>query len=199
MSKFPKNIVSLINAFSNLPGVGPRTSARFVFYLISRPKEELETLSQNIKNLKNDVTTCNVCGNFAEKNPCEICSDPKRNHETICIVARPQDLEAIEKTHEYTGLYHILNGTINPLQGIGPASLRIKELENRLKTHRPFEIILALNPDMEGETTVLYLTKLLKKYRVKLTRLARGLPVGGELEYADEITISSALKGRKEV
>jgi len=198
-TKFPRNIESLINTFSKLPGVGPRTAARFVFYLITRPNEELGALANNIAQLKNDITICSICGNFAEKSPCQICSDQKRDHDQICIIARPQDLEAIEKTAEYNGLYHILNGTINPLQGIGPNSLRIKELENRLKVHPPAEIILALNPDMEGETTVLYLTKLLKPYNIKLTRLARGLPVGSELEYADEITISSALKGRKEV
>lgn len=199
MSRLPQSIQNLINAFSNLPGVGPRTSARFVFYLMNRPAEELEALSQNIKELKNNITTCPLCGIFSEKNPCQTCSDPKRDHLLICVVSQPQDLEAIEKTHEYNGLYHILNGTINPLQGTGPNSLRIKELEQRLKTNPPQEIILALNPDMEGETTVLYLTKLLKPHNLKLTRLARGLPVGGELEYADEITITSALKGRKEV
>lgn len=199
MSEFPRNIKSLINAFTRLPGVGPRTAARFVFYLITRPNEELSALAQNIAQLKNDVTTCNTCGNFSEKNPCPICNDPKRDQKTVCIVSRPQDLEAIEKTREYNGLYHILGGTINPLQGIGPSQLRIQELETRLKNNPPAEIILALNPDMEGETTVLYLTKLLKPYNLKITRLARGLPVGGELEYADEITISSALKGRREV
>jgi len=199
MSKFPKNIESLINGFSRLPGVGPRTAARFVFYLLNCPQEELNNLSQNIAHLKNDIAICSVCGNFAEKSPCEICSSEKRDHEIVCVVAQPQDLEAIEKTQEYFGLYHILNGTINPLRGIGPNLLRIKELENRLNVHPPKELILALNPDMEGETTVLYLTKLLKKYNLKITRLARGLPIGSELEYADEITISSALNERKEV
>jgi len=199
MSKFPKNIQSLISAFSKLPGVGPRTAARFVFHLLSHPKEELEILARSIAHLKDDIITCAICGNFAEKNPCQICSDQKRDHNLLCLIARPQDFEAIEKIHEYNGLYHILGGTINPLQGIGPNQLRLNELENRLKTHPPTEIIFALNPDMEGETTVLYLTKLLKPYNIKLTRLARGLPIGSELEYADEITISSALKGRREV
>ena len=199
MSKFPHNIESLINALSKLPGVGPRTAARFVFHLLSQPQNELNILSQNIARLKNNVTICSICGNFAEVSPCQICSDEKRNHDIVCVIARPQDLEALEKTKEYFGLYHILNGTINPLQGIGPNILRIRELENRIKVHQPKEIILAMNPDMQGETTVLYLTKLLKKYNIKTTRLARGLPVGSELEYADEITISSALKGRKEV
>ncbi|NQU77642.1 recombination protein RecR [Candidatus Falkowbacteria bacterium] len=199
MPRLPKSIENLINALSRLPGVGPRTSARFVFYLMSCPQEELENLAQNIKELKNNITTCTICGIFSETSPCKTCANPRRNHELICVIARPQDLEAIEKTQEYDGLYHILNGTINPLQGIGPSALRIKELEQRLKASPPQEIILALNPDMEGETTVLYLTKLLKPYNIKLSRLARGLPVGGELEYADEITISSALKGRKEI
>lgn len=199
MSKFPHNIESLINGFSRLPGVGPKTAARFVFYLLNQSQDKLNAMAQNISHLKNDVTTCSICGNFTEKSPCQICSDEKRSHNIICIIARPQDLEAIEKTKEYFGLYHILNGVINPLLGIGPNRLRIKELENRIKIHKPEEIILALNPDMQGETTVLYLTKLLKRYNIRITRLARGLPVGSELEYADEITISSALKGRREV
>ncbi len=200
MSQFPQSIKNLIQAFTKLPGVGPRTAGRFVFYLLNQPKEDLTLLSRAIEYLKEHTTTCSICQNFSEKSPCDICADPKRDRSLICVVAKPQDFEALEKTSEYQGLYHILGGTINPLQGIGPEQLKIKELENRIKVHLPQEIILALNPDIEGETTTMYLTKLLKQHNIpKISRLARGLPVGGEPEYADEITISSALKGRKEV
>lgn len=196
----PSSIKNLIESFSKLPGVGPKTAARFVFYLLGRPGEELNQLSENIKILKERVTTCSICQNFSDKSPCIICADPKRDRSVICVVAKPQDFEVLEKTGEHQGTYHLLGGTIAPIQGIGPEHLKIQELINRIKIHPPQEIILALNPDMEGETTAMYLTKLLKQYNIpKITRLARGLPVGGELEYADEITISSALKGRREV
>lgn len=199
MSRFPQPIQNLINGFTRFPGIGPKTATRFVFHLLSRPEEELKNLAQSIASLKAKITHCKVCQNFSLGSPCEICQDLKRNKSLVCVVSRPQDLEALEKTNEYPGVYHILGGTISPLQGIGPEHLKIQELINRVKKDNIQEIILALNPDMNGETTSLYLTKLLKPFNIKITRLARGLPVGSELEYADEVTLSSALKGRKEV
>ncbi|MBU4512642.1 recombination mediator RecR [Patescibacteria group bacterium] len=200
MSKFPQAIKTLIRAFTKFPGIGPKTAARFVFYLLSRPKDELNELAANVSQLKEQVVHCTICQNFSQNSPCEICADPKRDHSIICIVAKSQDFEVLEKTNEYQGTYHILGGTINPLGGIGPEHLKIQALISRIKVHPPKEIILALNPDMEGETTAMYLTKLLKQYNIpKVTRLARGLPVGSDLEYADEVTLSDALKGRREI
>ena len=199
MSKYPQSLQNLINWFSRLPGLGPKTAERLVFYLLNQPPADLEKFGLAVKNLKQNIITCLKCQNFSETNPCLICKDAKRNQSVICIVAKPQDLAAIEKTNQYQGVYHILGGTINPLEGIGPQHLKIKELVERIKKDRVREIILALNPDMEGETTTLYLKKLLKPYKIKITRLARGLPMGSDLEYADEITLGDALKGRKEI
>jgi recombination protein RecR len=161
--------------------------------------EEIEELIQALQELKKNNLICQTCFNVAEKNPCSICSDTKRDQKTICIVAETHDLASLEATSEYTGLYHVLGGTLNPLAGITPEKLRIKELLARLKTTKPQEIIFALNPDMEGESTVLYLKKLLQPLNIKLTRLARGLPMGADLEYADEVTLINALKNRNQV
>jgi recombination protein RecR len=197
MSRFyPKNIQDLIDEFSHFPTIGPKTAERFIFYLLKKSPQNLEKLADLIKNLKN-FSACRICGNFSEKNICPICADNQRDHSIICVVAEPQDLVAIEKTNEYHGVYHILGGVINNIQGTGPEKLRINELLQRVKKSPVKEIILALNPDLEGETTSLYLINLLKKYPIKITRLARGLPMGSDLEYADEITLSNAIKRRE--
>lgn len=200
MDSYPQIIKKLIDQFSKLPGIGPKTAERLVFYLVKQPKENLVEFSAILQELKDKVTICSECQNFSETSPCPICNDKKRNPKVICIVAKPQDLFALEKTGEYQGVYHVLGGLIDPLEGITPDRLKIKELVARIKKDGVLEIILALNSDMPGETTILYLTKLFKQFKnIKITRLAQGLPSGSDLEYSDEITLSSALKGRKEV
>lgn len=197
---YPSSVKNLIEQFTRLPGIGPKTAERLVFYLLKQPKENLVKFGLTLQNLQNKITVCQQCYNFAETNPCLICQDKKRNQKLICVVAKPQDIIALEKTNEYQGVYHILGGLIDPLEGITPDKLKIKELVERIKKDGVLEIILALNSDMPGETTILYLTKLLKQFKnIKISRLAQGLPIGSELEYADEITLSNALKGRKEV
>ncbi|MFA5413485.1 MAG: recombination mediator RecR [Patescibacteria group bacterium] len=203
MSNFPPSLQNLIDYFSRLPGVGPKTALRFVFYLLKQPKIDVEKFAAALGVLKNQMAICQVCQNFSEKNPCAICSDSRRDHETICVVAEYQDLPVIENTNDYHGTYHVLGGVLDPLHGITPDQLKIKELVARIQNGngKIKEIILALNPDLEGETTMLYLTKLIKSFgkNIKITRLARGLPMGSDLEYADEVTVSDALKGRKEM
>ncbi len=200
MNQYPNSIKNLIINFSRLPGVGPRTAERLVFYLLKQNEDYLASLSQSLKEIKEKITICSVCYNFSEINPCQICQNKNRNQRVICIVSKPQDLFAIEKTNEYQGVYHVLDGVIDPLEGITPDKLRIKELIFRIKNNGVTEVILALNLDMTGETTILYLTKLLKQFKnIKITRLAQGLPSGSDLEYSDEITLGNALKGRREI
>lgn len=203
MSRFPSSLQNLVDHFSSLPGVGPKTALRFVFYLLKQPKAEVEKFAVALGSLKNVLATCSVCQNFSEKNPCAICGDSKRDHGTICVVAEHQDLPVIENTGIHNGTYHVLGGVLDALHGITPDQLKIKELVTRIQNGngKIKEIILALNPDLEGETTMLYLTKLIKSFgkNIKITRLARGLPMGSDLEYADEVTVSDALKGRKEI
>lgn len=204
----PSSIKKLINQFTKLPGIGEKTAQRLVFYLIKQPKEELEIFSKTLASLKDKVVYCSVCQNLAETNPCPLCKDPLRDRSCICVVGEPLDVVALENTGEYKGLYHVLGGSISPIDGIGPEQLKIKELIQRLKDKKEEikEVILANNPSLEGEATAMYLAKLIKPLtcpsaglgQVKITRIARGLPVGGDLEYADEITLSNALKGRKE-
>ncbi len=191
----PKTIKNLISQFAKLPSIGPKTAERLVFHLLSRPTNELHEFSEAISGIKDNIKVCDKCFNFSEINPCAICSDPRRDTSLICVVAKPQDIIALEKARFFTGIYHILGGQINALENISPLDLKIKELMERAKNAK--EIILALNPDLEGETTTLYLTKVLKQTGTKVTRLARGLPMGADLEYADEITLENALKGRE--
>jgi recombination protein RecR len=207
MKMYPKTIQKLIDLFSQFPTVGPRTASRFVFYLARKPKEEVDKLAATILDLKKNVKFCRLCFSpfEGEGELCEICSDPTRDKSLLCIVATETDLLSIEKTKKYKGLYFILGGQISRLKKADMEKLRIKELEERIKSHPEIkEIILALNPTAEGEATALYLERLLKPLNlpagrqvIKITRLGRGLPVGGELEYADEETLSSALEGRK--
>jgi len=194
------SIQKLIDIFSKFPTVGPRTAARFVFYLLGKKKEETDELVAAIQNLKKNVKICSFCFKpfESEDHLCPICANPIRDKSLICIVEKETDLLSIEKTKKYKGLYFILGGTVSRLKKADIEKLRIKELEERIKKHPEIkEIILAINPTLEGEATTLYLERLLKPYNKKITRLGRGLPVGGELEYADEETLKSALEGRK--
>ena len=200
MISYPQSIKDLIDQFAKLHGIGPKTAERLVFYLLKQPKQDLAEFSEVLKHLKDKITICQKCQNFAETDPCPICSDKKRNPAVICLVAKPQDLFALEKINEYQGVYHVLGGVLDPLEGVTPDQLKIKELIERIKKDGVREIILALNSDMPGETTILYLTKLLKQFKnIKITRLAQGLPSGSDLEYSDEVTLGNALKGRREV
>ena len=197
---YSPTIQKLIDLFSKFPTVGPRTASRFVFYLMRKPKEEIEELINSISNLKKNVKICSLCFNSyeAEGESCKICSHPSRDKSLLCVVANETDLQALEKTKEYQGLYFILGGTVSGLKKADIEKLRIKGLQERIKNHPEIkEIILAINPTTEGEATTLYLERLIKPLNKKISRLGRGLPVGAELEYADEETLSSALESRK--
>ena len=196
MKRYPSTIQNAIDHFAKLPGIGPKTAQRMVFYLLKQSKDDLQAFSQSISKLKEGLKTCSTCQTISEQDPCEICSNKSRNQKQICVVAEPSDITTIESTGEYKGLYHVLGGTINTLTGVTPDKLKVKELAERINKQKPDEIIFALNPDLEGETTIIYLAKLLKPAKIKLTRLAKGLPMGSDLEYADEVTLESALRGR---
>ncbi|MFA5020708.1 MAG: recombination mediator RecR [Patescibacteria group bacterium] len=197
---YPKSIQNLIDKFSKLPSVGPKTAERLVFYLLKSKPENLSALAEAIIDLKNSITSCRLCHNFAVSDPCEICADSRRDRKILCVVAKPQDIATIEKTGIYSGLYYVLMNNFNPLQGQDLDGLGIVELVAKIKSDGSSEIILALNPDMEGETATLYLTKVLKQFPdLKVTRLARGLPMGADLEYADEVTLANALDGRQNI
>ncbi|NUM25316.1 MAG: recombination protein RecR [Candidatus Buchananbacteria bacterium] len=200
MTPYPRVIRELISQLSRLPGIGPKTAERLIFHLLKQPKEYLNTLATNISQLKDAVTVCRKCYNFSSEDPCFICADTKRNNKVVCVVSKPQDLVALESTNQYQGTYHVLGGVVDPINGITPEQLKIRELVGRIKQDNVLEVILALNSDMSGETTIMYLTKLLKQFKtIKITRLAQGLPIGSDLEYIDEITLTNALKGRREL
>lgn len=196
---YPKSIASLIEHFQKFPSVGPKSAQRMAFYLLRMPKSEVEKFAQSMLNAKENTKTCEICFNLSSTSPCEICTSPQRDKSTICVVAETKDLIAIEKTNEYKGLYHVLQGLISPMDGIGADDIRIKELLNRLTDENVKEVILALSPSVEGEATSLYLNKLIKPFGIKISRIAFGLPVGADLEYADEITIAKAIEGRREL
>lgn len=188
----------VIEEFAQLPGVGRKSAQRMAMYLLKLPKEEVERMAHALLNLKNKIRYCSSCWNFTEEDPCRICANEKRSRSIICVVEEPHDVMAVEKTNEYHGLYHVLGGSLSPLDGIGPEDLKIKELLSRVNPSVE-EIILALNPNVDGEATTIYLTRLIRPLGVKLTRLARGIPVGSDLEFADELTLTRALEGRVEV
>ena len=187
----------VVDLFSSLPSIGRKTAQRLTFFILRQPKEFIEQFSSALVLLKDNVHFCQECFNYTETEPCPICSSNKRNKRIICVVEGPTDVMAIEKTGEYFGLYHVLHGALNPLDGITPDDLKVKELLTRI--HDVEEIILALNPSVEGEVTTLYLSKLIKPLGVKITRIARGLPIGAEIEFADEATISRAIESRIEI
>lgn len=191
-----ESIEQLAEQFSRLPGIGRKTAHRLALYILKMNREEVTTLASALVNVKDKVRYCSVCSNITESDPCPICSSPKRERSFICVVEEPNDVLAIEKTNEFKGLYHVLGGALSPLDGVGPDDLRIKELLRRVSSVATEEVILALNPNVEGEATTLYLSKLLKPLEVKVTRIARGLPVGSDLEFADEATLSRAIEGR---
>ena len=197
MAQVPKSIQNLIEAFERLPGIGPKTAQRLTFYLLHAPKEEAETLAKATLEMKDKTVICSICFNIGEENPCSICADSSRDQSIIAVVEDPLDVLAMEKSG-FKGLYHVLHGVISPLENIGPEEIHIRELLPRLKDGSVKEIILATNPTMEGEATAMYIQRLLSSLGVKITRIARGLPVGSDLEYADETTLSRALEGRKE-
>ena len=199
MAYYPEPVARLIEALQRLPGIGPKTAQRLTFFLLKRPTGEVQSLAESLTQLKELIVHCRVCFNVTEEDPCRICSDPRRDQRALCIVEEPNDLLALERTGEFRGRYHVLLGALSPLDGIGPEDLRVRELLVRLETPGVEEIILATNPSVEGEATAIYLAKLLKPLGMRITRIARGLPVGGDLEYADEVTLSKALEGRREV
>jgi recombination protein RecR len=203
MSILPKSLQKLINEFSKLPGIGPKTASRLAFYMLKQPLSEIEGFSEALSKLHQDIIYCSTCFNMAESDPCKICTDPRRDKSVICVVEDALDLVAMSQISEYNGLYHVLGGSISPLEGIGPENLKIRELLRRVaEGNEPKEIILATNPSMEGEATSMYIAKLLKapEYaHVKVTKLGRGLPMGADLEYADEYTLSKSMESRQEI
>lgn len=198
MNYYPQSILRLIEEFSRLPGVGSKTAQRLAFHVLNMPMENAVKLSEAIVEAKRNIKYCSVCGNFTDSNLCSICSNPSREKETICVVQDPRDIVAMEKTREFKGIYHVLHGAISPLNGIGPDDIRIKELLSRMNKDIK-EVIVATNPNVEGEATAMYISRLLKPLGVKVTRIAHGIPVGGDLEYADEVTLGKALEGRREI
>lgn len=192
-------IQRLIDAFSKLPGIGPKGAQRIAFYILGSDEREAADLADAIAEVKAKVKFCEVCGNVCEKSPCPICSDLRRDRSMICVVEEPKDVMSIERTREYRGMYHVLGGVINPMANVQPSDLNIAKLLERLKDSEVKEVILALNPNVEGEATTSFLSQLLSQTDIKVTRLASGLPVGGDLEYADEITLGRALAGRRAV
>lgn len=196
--QYTKPLAKLIDQFQKLPGIGPKSAQRMAFHLLKMPLCEVEKFADIMVDSKKTIKYCDVCFNMSSENPCEICASGKRDRSIICVVSETKDLIAIEKTAEFKGLYHVLQGLISPLDGIGPDDLRVKELLGRAINETVQEIILAINPSVEGEATSLYLNKILKPFGIKVTRIAFGLPMGGDLEYVDELTIMKALEGRSE-
>ena len=192
-------VQDLIDQLGRLPGVGPKSAQRIAFYLLKLSKEDAERLAHAIVEVKARISFCRRCFNVSEGELCELCRDERRDPTVVCVVEEPRDIVAVEKTQEYRGLYHVLQGAISPIEGIGPEQLRVKELLARVDVEGIKEIILCTNPNLEGEATAMYLARLLKPLGLKVTRIASGLPVGGDLEYADELTLGRALEGRREV
>jgi recombination protein RecR len=190
-------VQTMIDEFARLPGIGPKTAQRLTFFLLRSPKDFSERLANAITRLKEQIISCSICFNLTEVDPCLICSNAQRDHGLICVVEEPLDVLAIEKTNAFKGIYHVLHGALSPVEGIGPKDLRIDELITRVQRDNTREVILATNPNYEGDYTAAYIAPLLKRFEVSLTRLARGLPLGGDLEYADEGTLTRALEGRR--
>jgi len=206
MTMYPAPLARLIQEMSKLPGIGEKTAARLAFHMLKGEKEDVFRLADSIGKLRQQMGLCDRCFGFSEVNPqngggslCEVCRNPKREEDKICVVEEPSDLIAVEKSQEYRGQYHVLHGTIAPLDGVGPDALRIRELLERLRSGAVREVIVATNPTMDGEATALYLSKVIKPLGVSVTRIARGLPMGGDLEYTDAVTLGKALEGRREI
>ena len=193
-----KTLNKLVEELSKMPGIGPKSAQRIAFHILRSSKEEARILSQAILDLREKITHCSICNNITEEDPCEICRDSQRDHSIICVVEEPKDVLAFEKSRGFSGVYHVLLGVLSPLEGIGPDELKVKELVRRLKKEKPLEVILATNPNTNGEMTALYLAKLIKPLGIKVTRIAHGIPVGSSIEYADEETLAKSLEGRRE-
>ncbi|CAH1218418.1 MULTISPECIES: recombination mediator RecR [Paenibacillus] len=196
---YPEPIAKLIDAFSRLPGVGPKTAGRLAFHVLRMKEEDVIDFAKSLVNVKRNLHYCSVCCNITDVDPCRICQDKSRDNSVICVVQEPKDLVALERTKEFEGYYHVLHGAISPMEGIGPDQIHIAELLKRLGDETVQELILATNPNIEGEATAMYLSRLIKPFGLRVTRIAHGLPVGGDLEYADEVTLSKAMEGRREL
>ncbi len=199
MSIYTPALQKLIDELGKLPGVGPKSAQRIAFHLIKIPEQEALSLADAIQQAKQKVRFCETCFNMSDEAICEICSDSQRDNSLVCVVEEPRDIVALERTREYKGLYHVLQGAINPIDGIGPEQLKIRELLERLKGNTVVEVILCTNPNIEGEATAMYLAKLIEPLGIQVSRIASGLPVGGDLEYADELTLGRALEGRRNI
>lgn len=196
---YPEPVSKLIEGFMKLPGIGPKTAGRLAFFVLNMKEDDVLDLAKALVNAKRQLHYCSVCNNITDLDPCHICRDKRRDHSLICVVQEPKDVVAMEKTREFDGLYHVLQGAISPMDGIGPEDIRIPDLLKRLADEQVKEIILATNPNIEGEATAMYLSRLIKPFGIRVTRIAHGLPVGGDLEYADEVTLTKALEGRREL
>lgn len=199
MKSYPKPLAKLINQLSRLPGIGVKTAQRLAFHIMSVDDEEAKKLADAITEAKEKLRYCSVCGNLTDTDPCGICSDRSRRQDVICVVESPKDVMAMERIREFDGLYHVLHGAISPMEGIGPEDINLKSLILRLQNSRVDEVILATNPNIEGEATAMYIARLLKTSGIKVSRIANGIPVGGDLEYADEVTLLKAMEGRREL
>ena len=199
MSIYSPSIEKLIESFERLPSIGHKTATRLAFHMLNLSEEETNEFIGSIENARKNLKYCSICYNISDTDPCEICANSKRDSNIICVVEDVKDIIAMERTHEFKGLYHVLHGTISPMNGIGPEDIKIKELLNRLSNSEIKEVILATNPRVEGEATAMYLSKLIKPFGIKVSRIAHGIPVGGDLEYTDEITLAKALEGRHEM
>ncbi|WIL47582.1 recombination protein RecR [Bacillus bombysepticus] len=196
---YPEPISKLIDSFMKLPGIGPKTAVRLAFFVLDMKEDDVLGFAKALVNAKRDLAYCSVCGHITDRDPCYICNDSHRDQSVVCVVQEPKDVIAMEKMKEYQGVYHVLRGAISPMEGIGPEDINIPQLLKRLHDETVQEVILATNPNIEGEATAMYISRLLKPTGIKVTRIAHGLPVGGDLEYADEVTLSKALEGRREV
>lgn len=196
---YPEPLTRLIEAFQKLPGIGPKTAQRLALFVLNMPRQDVQAMAQALVNARENILYCKTCGNFSDSDLCSVCRDERRDRSLLCVVQEARDILAMERTREYKGLYHVLGGAISPMDGIGPEQLRIKELLARLEKGDVKELILATNPNVEGEATALYVSRVVKPLGIKVTRIAHGLPVGGDLEYADEVTLSRALEWRREI
>ncbi|HSJ37037.1 MAG TPA: recombination mediator RecR [Planococcus sp. (in: firmicutes)] len=196
---YPEPISKLMESFMKLPGIGPKTAARLAFFVLGMKEDTVLDFAKALVDAKRNLSFCSVCGHITDMDPCHICQDQKRDRTTICVVQDPKDVIAIEKMRDYSGLYHVLQGAISPMEGIGPEDINVPTLLKRLQDEQVEELILATNPTIEGEATAMYISRLVKPSGIKTTRIAHGLPVGGDLEYADEVTLSKALEGRREL
>lgn len=199
MNYYAAPIAKLIEEFEKFPGVGHKTAQRMAFFVLDLPEEQSSRLAEAILDAKKKIHNCSICFNLTEDDPCPLCRSDARNNGTICVVENPKDVISMERTREFKGLYHVLHGAISPMEGIGPEDIRIKELLDRIKTSKPSEVVIATNPNIEGGATAMYLAKLIKPLGVKVTRIAHGIPVGGDLEYADEVTLAKSYEGRREL